>query len=83
LQDFIKVKNIPKTQRRYKGFSLYCALFNVSIFPGKKFPEKREEIKRPGNPGISRLNRDIFAISRDFPSREFPGKTLDLLDGLS
>jgi hypothetical protein len=46
---------------------------SVSIFPGKKFPGKREEIKKPGNPGISRLNREIFAISRDFPSREFPG----------
>jgi hypothetical protein len=49
---------------------------SVSIFPGKKFPGKREGLKRPGipeNPGIFRLNREIFAISRDFPSREFPG----------
>jgi hypothetical protein len=56
---------------------------SVSIFPGKKFPGKREGLKRPGIPGIpgkfpgnlgiSCLNRENFAISRDFPSREFPG----------
>jgi hypothetical protein len=40
-------------------------------FPVKKFPENKKEKK--GNPGISRLNREMFAISRNFPSREFPG----------
>ncbi len=61
----------------FTGNVVHLAQVVFPYFPVKKIPgngkgKKKPGIpgipgKIPGNPGISRLNREIFAISREFP----------------